>query len=869
MYCVVSAHSGALCAVSSCLRLWGMRMILGSGLAEGWQSFSVADAQNGEERNKQPSGGWQSLKTALLASATSVVAYPVAAQQAPEPVPLPPLSVEATKKKAPAKKAAAKKAPAAQQVSPAVQPPAQPMAQKSDPLPGEAGPPAPGSFNAGYSSSPKMTGPLLDTPQTVNVITNAVIQERNSSNLTEALRNVPGISFNAGENGFTSSINNFSIRGFDTSGNVFIDGVRDSGSYARDTFNVDRVEVVKGAAADNGRGGAGGYVNIVTKTPTNEDFLRADMVVSFDEYGTDPLVRSTIDFNKRSGTVAVRMNGMVEDGGVMGRDVAEYNAYGLAPSITFGMGTDTRVTFAYERLQRQDIPDWGVSAHSLKGMMRYDSIAARADRDNFYGLYTDFDDVESDSVVARVEHDLSDNFTISNQTRWSQTDRQARFTFPNGFTASGNGGSVATVHQFYDRENTSISNLTNLSGRFMTGSLRHTISTGVEYTHEESDANRQAQRSSSSNPPFPGTDIFNPDPGRTPGFPFAPTQKSGVTIDTIAAYAYDTIELNRHWEVVGGVRVENYNVELSNKTIAGASLAPIDGYEDSETSLSGKIGIVYKPVRDGSFYVSYGTSVLPPGSLLSNPDISREGNDGFPGLVLGADPVRMHNYEAGVKWDFFNGRFSTTAAVFRTEKHDVVTNGCDVLVTTNNPCSAANGRTAYGTQIVQGIELGVAGALTEHWKVFGGVAILDSERQHSREYDRIRRNANSGDYPTGVTSTDGDELAFTPNVTATLWTTYDVTKDFTIGGGFQYVSDSWLGRPDDAIRVIPNGAFGKLPSYFVTNFMASYDLTENVELRLNIDNVFNEEYALSTNWPGQRVLLGPPRTFRIGTSVDF
>ncbi|MEI9900914.1 MAG: TonB-dependent receptor plug domain-containing protein [Hyphomicrobium sp.] len=186
-----------------------------------------------------------------------------------------------------------------------------------------------------------MTGPLLDTPQTVNVITNAVIQERNSNNLTEALRNVPGISFNAGENGFTSSINNFSIRGFESSGNIFIDGVRDSGSYARDTFNVDRVEVVKGAAADNGRGGAGGYVNIVTKTPTIDDFIKADMVVSFDEHGTDPLVRSTIDINERAGTVAVRMNGMIESGGVMGRDVAEAEAYGVAPSITFGVGTET------------------------------------------------------------------------------------------------------------------------------------------------------------------------------------------------------------------------------------------------------------------------------------------------------------------------------------------------------------------------------------------------------------------------------------------------------------------------------------------------------------------------------------------------
>ena len=118
-------------------------------------------------------------------------------------------------------------------------------------------------------------------------------------------------------------------------------------------------------------------------------------------------------------------------------------------------------------------------------------------------------------------------------------------------------------------------------------------------------------------------------------------------------------------------------------------------------------------------------------------------------------------------------------------------------------------------------------------------------------------------------STDGDELSFTPNFSATLWMTYDVTDQFTLGGGVQYVGDSWIGRPDDAQRVIPNGKYGKLPDYFLVNFMASYDLTDNVDLQFNIDNVFDEEYAISTNWPGQRATLGAPRTYRIGTSFDF
>ena len=850
-------------------------MSLGRELTNGWSLVAdeCADGSAAARSDQRTSSGWRAFKSALLLGTASFVADAASAQQAPEPVPLPPLNVEATaKKKSAAKKGAAKKAAPTQQIAPAPQPPPVQAAQQADPLPGQAGPPAPGSFNATFSSSPKMTAPLLDTPQTVNVITNAVFEERNATTLTEALRNMPGISFNAGENGFSSSTNNFQIRGFDSSGNIFIDGVRDSGSYARDMFNVDRVEVVKGAAADNGRGGAGGYINIVTRTPTLEDFVHADTVLSFDEYGTDVHSRSTIDVNQRIGTVAVRMNGLYEDGGVMGRDFAELNAYGLAPSIAFGLGTDTRAIFSYERLERQDRPDFGVPGATISGMVNFNPVAARADRDNFYGLASDFDDVQGDSVVARFEHDLSDDFTISNQTRWSRTDRLARFTFPGAFTQGTS--SVATTTAFYDRVNESISNLSNLAGTFVAGGFRHTISTGVEYTYETSDADRQG---TVGNPAVPAANIFAPSPYRHPGPPVRATQSNGVDIETVAAYFYDTIELSRQWELTGGLRVENYSVELESRAIPSGVPGAFNGYEDNETTLGGKIGLVYKPVREGSLYASYGASALPPGSFLSNPDISREGDDSsFPGFVPGAGPVQLYNYEVGVKWDFFGGKLSATGALFRTEKHDVVTNGCNVLVPQNGTCSAANFRTASGEQIIEGIELGIAGNLTEQWKAFGGLTILDSERRHSPEYDRIRRNANSGDYAANpvngfpaATSTNGDELAFTPNVFATLWTTYDVTKYFTVGGGVQYVGESWLGRPDDALRVIPNGRVGKLPDYFLVNAMASYELTENVDLQLNVDNVFDETHAVSSNWPGTRAMLGLPRTWRIGTSVDF
>jgi catecholate siderophore receptor len=810
----------------------------------------------------------------MLAASPATIAV---AQQAAEPAELPALVVETTQKK---KKsgAPAKKAPTA--VAPQPLPQAQPTSQRSTapPLPGQAGPVPAGQFNAEYSASNKFTGPLLDTPQTVTVIPGTIISERGATSLTQALRNTPGITFDAGENGFATSINNFKIRGIDTSGSVFVDGVRNSGSFARDMFNVDQVEVVKGTAADDGRGGAAGYVNIITKTPTTENFVRGEASLVFDEHGTDPLFRSTLDVNQRVGAVAVRMNGMYENGGVMGRDVAELDAYGLAPSIAFGLGTETRAIFSYERLQRNDIPDWGVPGATMNGFWNYNSTASRASRDNFYGLKSDYDDVVGDRVLARVEHDISDNFTITNQTTWDRADRDARYTIPTGINTA---ATLATTQlQYYDRINEAWSNQTNLAGTFVAGGFKHTITTGVDYTRETSDANRFG---TITNPGGGGgTSLFDPNPDRFNGPYLDPVATNSVDIETIAAYFYDTVDLTRKWSVVGGLRVEHYKVDIS-----GASVNPplvdtnaID-YSDSETTLSGKIGVVYKPAPDGTLYASYGVSALPPGSFLSNPDISRTTDNAFPGFVAGADPVEAQNYEVGVKWDFFGGKLSTTAAAFHTVKKNVPITGCSHLTSTAPPvpCTDDELLKGYGEQQVQGIELGIAGNLTDKWKVFGGLLILDSERKHSARLDEQRRNLDPGDYndhPTndapgfnGATRTSGDELAFTPNFSANLWMTYDVTEKFTLGGGVQYVGDSWFGRPDDALRIIPNGKYGKLPDYFLVNVMASYELTKNVDLQFNIDNLFDEEYAISANWAASRATLGAPRTYRIGTSFDF
>ncbi|WP_312163328.1 TonB-dependent siderophore receptor [Phenylobacterium sp.] len=701
--------------------------------------------------------------------------------------------------------------------------------------------------------SDKRTAPLLDTPQTISVIPHQVIEEQGARTLTEVLRNTPGISFNAGENGFSTSTNNFSMRGFDASGSVFVDGARDSGSYSRDMFNVDRVEVVKGPSADNGRGNAGGYVNIITKSPLTENAISGSVSYGFDEYDSDDRRRATLDLNQVvSEGLAVRINAMVEDSGVAGRELAQKQSWGVAPSLAISLTPDLRVLLSYEHLNQDDRPDWGVPGAAIKDTAAYNPATSGWSRDSFFGLRSDFDETRSDAFLVRVEGKIGENIRVSNQTRFAQVERNARFTVPTSFNAGS--GAVATQTQFYDRENESFGNFTNLSARFGSDALAHSISAGLEITRETSRADRRG----TSNPP--ATSLLSPNPDRAPGANLPVTEVASVTIDTIAAYLYDTVSFGEHWEVTGGVRVENYDAAISSRTAAGA-LAGLGGFDLSDTTWAGKLGVVYKPVANGSVYASIGTAAQPPGSYLSNPDISRTGDNAFPGFVAGADTVRLDNYEVGVKWALLEGRLSTTAALFRTVKRDVPITGRDVGDT-------ADSLKGYGEQIVQGLEVGVAGKITEAWTVFAGAAWMESERKHSAYLDEVRRRANPADYGT-VLRTDGDRLAFTPDFTANLWTTYSLPFGLTLGGGLQHVGSSYLGRPDDANRIIPNGAFGKLPSYTIISAYAAYDVTDKVELRLNIDNLTDETYAVSTNWNGSRATLGAPRTVLLTAALQF
>ena len=185
-------------------------------------------------------------------------------------------------------------------------------AQAQTTTPAQADPPADTVVVEGYAaqtlSTPKQVQPILDTPQTVSVMSASLLDEQGRRTLRDSLRNITGVSIQAGE-GNPPGGDNMKIRGFSARDDIFVDGLPDNGNYFRDPFNAQAIEVTKGpASAFAGRGNVGGTVNIVSRQPELSDFAEVEVAA-----GTDKYLRATLDYNtvlSDDSGIAFRFNAM-------------------------------------------------------------------------------------------------------------------------------------------------------------------------------------------------------------------------------------------------------------------------------------------------------------------------------------------------------------------------------------------------------------------------------------------------------------------------------------------------------------------------------------------------------------------------------
>jgi len=580
------------------------------------------------------------------------------------------------------------------------------------------------SYQVEKAASQKYTAPLVDTPRSVTVVPQQVLKDTAATSLQDALRTVPGITFGAGEGGNPQGDRPF-IRGFDAQGDTYLDGVRDTGGQSREIFDIESIEVSKGPNSSfGGRGSAGGSLNLVSKTPQARDFTNGGFT-----YGSDQTRRYVLDVNRQflDDSAAFRLNLMSHEQNVAGRDAVNYDRWGVAPSLTFGLGTPTRVNLSYYHLESDDLPDSGIpygygSATATAHV--HDKPNDGGDSDNFYGLKgRDFRKTRADISTFSIEHDLNDNMTLKNTLRHGSTGQDYVLTQPDDSKLNVNKfGTVWRRANSRVSTTTTTTNQTDLFGSFQALGFKNTYSTGLEFTGEETRVSSYTV-SPNANPictvakgGLGGqcTSLSNPNPDDAWTGSVARNYNGTNTKATSrAAYVFDTIELDPKWLLNVGLRYDTFDTEANTNAVPTATVKARSKIKDDSQFFNWQAGLVWKPLENGSIYASYATSATPPGGLIG------EGSEPNP-VTAGAatsdlQPEETVNYELGTKWDLFHDRLSLTAAVFRTEKKNT-----RILVDALTYQNAGESR-------VDGLELSASGKITEQWQVFAGYSYLDSE----------------------------------------------------------------------------------------------------------------------------------------------
>lgn len=686
-----------------------------------------------------------------------------------------------------------------------------------------------GSYQTGHASSSLYTEPLRDTPQSITIVPQAVIKDQNATTLRDVLRNVPGISFQAGEGSSTVAGDNLSIRGFNARDDMFVDGLRDTGIYTRDSFNTEQVEVVKGpASAYEGYGETGGSVNMVSKTPELQQFYDFTGGV-----GTNAYNRETLDVNQPisefgNAGMAVRLDAFQQYNEVANRDYVYDGRWGFAPSLAVGLGTPTRVTLSYLHMREDDLPDYGfpfVNAAAIKvGSFPQSQLnqLAPLPYSNWYGLlYRDHETAITDMPTLKIEHDFDDGIKLVNQSRYDRTsfiayNTSARFDNPPPATTP------PLVLNMISREPSARDDVDSLAINktfvtipFETWQVPHTLVTSLELSHETDVFN-------TATGPIVDTSLYDPNA-------FAPytgtmtwTDRNTNELDDIAFSVFDTMKFTPQWELTGGMRFDHLDSSYKDP----GPLTPAH-FSRRDDLASWRVALVYKPLPFGSIYAGYGTSFNPSIQGISD----GASNDALAANTVNLDPEEDISYEVGSKWDLLDEKLSLNAALFRTEK----TNAKVV-----DPTAPGTVYTLSGEQWVEGVEFDVAGNLTQDWKVFGG-------------YVYMKSHVLSGP----PSASPGNSLPNTPSQTASLWTTYDLPYHFTIGTGGQFV--------DQRYSLV--NELNSSPGYWTQQAMLAYKVNDNVDLQVNVTNLWDEHYIDLVG--AHQAVPGAGRTIIFTTSIKF
>lgn len=649
------------------------------------------------------------------------------------------------------------------------------------------------------SALSKLTENLRNTPQSISEISSELIDDRSLTSLNDALRTVPGITLGAGE--FSWQGNNPSIRGFSARDDMYLDGLRDFGSYPRDPFNLEAVEVLLGPSSILfGRGSTGGAINQVSKRPLPMTLTDVNINV-----GTDDTTRATLDLSRPvpllGDGAAFRLNMLAHRGEVANRDGARTERFGLAPSLMLDLGSASRLTLSYFKQTSDDRPDYGLPW--------LDGAPAPVRRSNFYGFNSDYLKTDAGIGTAELSHSFTDDFALDAQIRYARYSRMSQITEPLITPPPAAGTPLADIDVYRyvfigDSDEHMLTGQVVLRLDVDGAHLDHSIVTGVEISGEGSDPVFAFGIGAMS------TSLVDP----TPSDVFAPTTtdprvKADTYARTLGIYAIDTLKLGGPWQVTLGARWDRFETNYHAERFAGpptpfnsGDVAGRESFDRVDRVSSYRTALVYKVSDHTSLYVAGSTSFNPSGQSLSFLTSGR-------GLGTGnalLDPEQNRSIEAGVKTEINDGDLSLSSALFEIDKTNAR------VPDPSNP----GFNTLGGEQRMRGLSAEVTGLVTDALYVTAGYAYLDGE---------VVRSA-----PGAVS---GAKLANAPKNSASLWADYRVTASFDFGVGLRYVSEQ--------LAQI-TGAGKAVPSYTRVDAMARYRFSDNLTVKLNLANLTDEYY---------------------------
>jgi len=676
--------------------------------------------------------------------------------------------------------------------------------------------PAAGGYQATQTRVGKVLQDPHDIPQAITTVTHDLMHDQQVSSLREALSNVSGLTFNAAEGG--RSGDNMMLRGFYTFGDIYLDGVRDTAQYNRETFNLEQVDVLRGSAAMLfGRGQAGGVINQVTKTAKLKD---ANVISG--SVGEHSYYQFTGDFNKKiTDTAAIRLNVMDRSEQNYRKNPAngdrpEMDRKGVAISFGAGIGTENELFLNHVYTQTRDVPDYGVSFYNKRPI---DRAVPNIDDSDFYGGSKNFDDSDTRISTATFTHKFSQDTEWRTQIRradyerayWAKTPSSSLLPSP----TLGVGGNQTRV---MDYETLNLQS--DFSTKLVLSGMKHQVLTGLEYLKEDSYRQSLRNLGTTDNPVYRRSQVTG--------------TATEFDADNYALYVQDTIEFVPKWDLLLGVRRDEMRANYSSAT------SPKLSYGEN----SYRTGLSWHQTEMSHYYVSWSDSFSPTADLYQL-------------TVKAQPPERSKTVEVGAKWLFNDGDLAFRTALYRTTKY-----------WERNTDLESTSSILTKKRRTDGLEFELSGYVAENWEVFAGVAFMDA---------RILEVAENVNSATGaITVADerlqGQRARNTPPATFNLWTTYAFWGNWKVGGGIEAKGERFGYQPSaaNASSVFTNGKFdpNRLPGYARVDAMLAYE-AKQWALRLNVKNLLDKTYFDSIYDNGGFTVPGNGRTAIITTELKF